>query len=107
MTGATVRKWEATMARGDIGNWLETFRARAFPGMQAVDGFLGIRIFAQSDRDPCRVTVLTNWRDMDAVKRYAGDEPARTVMPDFMAPFFTDFDAEASFHDELLVEAKQ
>jgi len=106
MTGAIVRRWEATMARGDIGAWLETFRARAFPGMRAVDGFRDIRIHAEQGADPCRVTVLTTWQDMEAVRSYAGDAPARTVMPDFMAPFFKDYDAEARFYDELLVETK-
>jgi len=76
MTGAIIRRWEATMARVDIGRWLDTFKARAFAHMRAV-------------------------------RRSAGAAPARRVMPDFMAPFFTDYDAEASFHDELLVEAKQ
>ena len=107
MTDTIVRKWEATMARDNIAPWLETFRARAFPGMKAVDGFRGIRVLAETGQDPCRLTVLTQWQSMDAVRRYAGAAPARTVMPDFMAPFFADYDAEASFHNEVLVETIQ
>ncbi|MEL6206765.1 MAG: hypothetical protein AAFR47_15835 [Pseudomonadota bacterium] len=34
------------------------------------------------------------------------DIPARTLPPDFMAPFFTANDAQATFHDEILREAK-
>ena len=106
MTGTLVRRWEAVIARADIQEWIETFRARAFPGMRAVEGFQGIRIQAERDADPCHVTVLTEWDDMTAVKHYAGDVPERTVMPDFMAPFFVSYDAQASFHDTLMVETK-
>ncbi len=106
MTGPIVRKWQATIARGDIDAWVGTFRDRAFPGMRAVEGFRDVTFLAEREADPCRVTVLTTWDDLDAVRRYAGTDPARTVMPDFMAPFFPDYDAQATFHDQVLVETK-
>jgi len=106
MSGAVVRRWEASVARGDIGAWVATFRDRVLPGMRAVQGFRSVTFLAERDADPCRVCVLTRWDDMDAVRRFAGDAPARTVLPDFMARFFTEHDAEATFHDEVLVEAK-
>jgi heme-degrading monooxygenase HmoA len=107
MTGAVVRRWEATIARRDIARWIDTFRDRVFPAMRAIEGFLGIRILAGREGDPCLVTVLTSWRDMHAVRRFSGDDPGRAVLPDFMAPFFADADARATFHDELMVEAGQ
>ncbi len=106
MTGPIVRRWEAMIARADIAPWLETFRARAYPGMQAVEGFKGITIHAERGGDPCRVTVMTKWENINAIKRYAGDVPEKTVMPDFMARFFPSYDAKASFHDELMRETR-
>ncbi len=107
MTGAVVRRWEASIARADVPAWLDTFRTRAFPGMSAVEGFKGIRVHLQRDGDPCRLTVFTEWNDMAAIKRYAGETPEKTVMPDFMAPFFSSYDATASFHDELELETSR
>ena len=107
MSRPVVRRWEASIARGDVEDWLDTFKARAFPHMRTVPGFLGIRILVSREGDPCGATVLTTWEDMEAVRRYAGQEPARTVMPDFMAPFFPAYDAKATFHDEVMVELKR
>ena len=107
MTGSVVRRWEARIARADVQAWQETFLSKAFPGMRAVEGFQGIRVLVERDRDPCRLTVMTEWTDMQAIKRYAGETPEKTVMPDFMAPFFPSYDATASFHDELVLEASQ
>ncbi len=106
MSRPVVRRWKASIARGDVEEWLDTFKARAFPHMRAVEGFLGIRILVSRQGDPCRATVLTSWQDMEAVRRYAGQDPARTVMPDFMAKFFPEYEAQATFHDEVMVELK-
>jgi len=92
------------MRRADIGAWLETYRARVLPHVKEVAGFRSVTFHAAREGDPCRVTVVTRWDDMGAVRRFAGDDPARTVLPDFMAPFFPDDGAEASFHDEVLLE---
>ena len=104
MSGAVVRRWEATVARGDLDGWIDTFRARVLPGMCALDGFRSVSFLAKRDDDPCHVVVLTKWRDMAAITRFAGENAARTVLPDFMARFFKTYDAEATFYDEVFRE---
>ncbi len=106
MSDAVVRRWEAVVARDDVPEWVETFRARALPGMRAVDGFKSVSFLVRRDQDPCHVVVLTKWRDMAAIAAFAGKEAAKTVMPDFMAKFFKSYDAEATFYDEVLQESR-
>ena len=104
MSDAVVRKWEATVARVDLDGWVDTFRSRVLPTMRAVDGFGDVTFLARRDDDPCHVIVLTKWRDMAAVVAFAGEQAARTVLPDFMARFFRSHDTEATFYDEILRE---
>ena len=104
MSGAVVRRWEARVARGDLIDWVETFRARVLPDMRAVDGFQDVTFLARRDEDPCHVIVLTKWRNMAAVVAFAGDHAARTVLPNFMARFFKTHDSEATFYDQILRE---
>lgn len=105
MSGPVVRIWRATIARGDIDDWVATYRARVLPDMRRVEGFRGVRFLVDRTGDPCAVTVLTTFDDMDAVRRFAGDDPGRTVLPDFMARFFPSYDARATFHEQVLAEA--
>ncbi len=104
MTGAVVRRWEATLARDDLTAWVEAFRSRVLPKMRAVDGFHDVTFLARREEDPCHVVVLTKWRDMAAVAAFAGQDAAKAVLPDFMARFFKAYDAEATFYDEILRE---
>ena len=104
MTDAVMRKWEAQIARSDIPVWKEAFMARVLPVMRDIDGFGGISVLASQDSDPCKMTVLTRWKDMAAIKALAGDDPAKTYLPDFMEPFFPSYDERATFHDEVVLE---
>ncbi|NOC91276.1 antibiotic biosynthesis monooxygenase [Ruegeria sp. HKCCD6604] len=106
MSDPFVRRWEAVVARDDVAEWVGTFRTRALPGMRAVDGFESVSFLVRRDQDPCQVMVLTKWRDMAAVANYAGENVAKTIMPDFMAKFFKSYDAEATFYDEVLQEGR-
>lgn len=107
MTDAVVRKWEAQIARRDVVAWKDTFMDRVFPTMRAIEGFRGISVMVAQDGDPCRMTVLTRWADMQAIEALAGDDPGRTYLPDFMEPFFPSYDERATFHDEVLLEMAQ
>ena len=106
MTGPVMRRWEAKVARADLDGWVETFRARVLTEMSKMDGFQSITFHAAREGDPCQVTVLSAWRDMDAIRAFAGDEPAKTYLPDFMAPFFAEHDGLATFHDVILMESR-
>ncbi|RBI75257.1 hypothetical protein DQW77_06290 [Roseovarius sp. TE539] len=107
MSAAVVRRWEARVDRADIAAWKETFEARVLPSMRGVEGFRGISVQAARQDDPCRMTVLTSWDSMDAIRHFAGDSPEMAVIPEFMLAFFREHDAEATFHDEILREGSK
>jgi len=107
MTKRVVRRWEARVARTDLSGWVSTYRDRVLEGMRDIDGFLGVAFHAEREADPCKVTVLTTWDDMESVRRFAGGAPEKAVVPDYMQDFFVAADPEATFHDEILLEANE
>ncbi|WP_370401796.1 hypothetical protein [Sulfitobacter sp. JB4-11] len=106
MKDAVIRKWCATVRRADLDSWIETYRTRVLDNVKRIDGFRSVTFLAERETEPCPVTVLMEWEDMEAITRFAGDDPARAVIPDFMAQFFVNADAHAGFHDVILQEAR-
>lgn len=104
MTDRVIRRWDAVVKQTDLDDWVATYRDRVLGKMGGIGGFQGVAFHAERDADPCNVTVLTMWDDMDAIKRFAGQDPAQAVVPDFMQRFFVHADTRATFHDEILVE---
>ncbi len=106
MNDAVTRKWEATVARADLDGWVKTYRGRVLGHVRNVDGFRNVTFLAEREADPCRVVVLMEWDDMEAVHRFAGDDPAQAVVPNDMASFFVQADPRAGFYDTILQEAR-
>ncbi len=104
MSNPVTRKWEAQIAQRDVADWVAAYRARVLDGMRSIDGFRDVTFLVERDEDPACVTVLTTWDSMDAIRRFAGADAARTVLPDFMAPFSPRYDSQATFHDQVLQE---
>ena len=104
MTGAIARRWEGVVKRADLKDWVGTFRERVLPGMRAIDGWRGVSFLCEQTGDPCRVSVTTMWKDEAALRNFSGDNLTRAVVPDFMARFFVEYDADATLHTELFLE---
>ncbi len=75
--------------------------------MRRVPGFCSISIHAERDTEACRVTVQTTWDSMEAIRAYAGDYPAKAVVPDFLADFLLEYDSEVSFHGESILQPEE
>jgi len=106
MTGVIARRWDGTVARANLDAWVATYKERVLPKMHGIDGWQGVSFLAARDGDPCRVSVTTLWRDEDALRAFAGENLTQAVVPDFMAGFFVDYDADATLHSEIFVETK-
>ena len=104
MTGGLVIPLEASVRRSDYECRVASFHKQALPEMASIEGYRSISFHAARLSDPCCVTMLSVWDDLAGLRRLAADDPARTYLPDFMAPLFMDGDAEATFHDENPVE---
>jgi heme-degrading monooxygenase HmoA len=67
-----VRMWEARSHPGQLDALVETVVERAWPVLEAAEGFVGGEVYrADSDVEP-RLVVLTRWRDEAALAGYAG-----------------------------------
>lgn len=104
MTEPVVRRWEARAPRAAIDAWLAQFHARVMPKYREATGFRGVRILVSQGAAPHRVVVLTEWDDMDAVKRFSGPTPESAVMPDWVADLMPDHDTHATHYDQVLLE---
>jgi len=52
-------------------------RERAAPDYSSIDGLLHLYFTRRDDDDCAHFLLVTLWRDMDAVKAFAGADPAK------------------------------
>ena len=68
------RIWHGTVPAAKAGEYREFLIARAIPDYQLVEGNLSVQILERSEGAITHFITLTFWRDMDAIKAFAGED---------------------------------
>ncbi len=68
------RIWHGRVPTSQAKAYREFLNARAIPDYQSVDGNLSVYILERAEGDITHFITLTFWRDLDAIKGFAGDD---------------------------------
>jgi heme-degrading monooxygenase HmoA len=75
-----VRTWRGRASLSKPDDYVRHFRTNVVAELRAVEGFLGATLVRQVRPDDIEFLVITRWRSMDAIKRFAGDAVGRAVV---------------------------
>lgn len=71
------RIWHGTTRVEDYDAYWALLHRLAIPDYRAIDGNRGVRLFRRKDGDRAHFLTLSYWRDMDAIRAFAGDDVER------------------------------
>jgi heme-degrading monooxygenase HmoA len=66
--------WHGRVPSSKAQAYREFLKARAIPDYQSVEGNISIHILERSEGAITHFITLTFWKDLDAVKAFAGDD---------------------------------
>jgi heme-degrading monooxygenase HmoA len=69
-----VRLWHGRVLREKAARYREFLNRRAIPDYRSVPGNLSVHVLERSEGDVTHFMTLTFWRDMDAIRGFAGDD---------------------------------
>ncbi|WP_338424525.1 hypothetical protein [Sphingopyxis kveilinensis] len=81
------RRWSGMVLREQSAEYLRLMREVAIPDYRAIDGNLAAMCLHSARGQVVEVTMLTFWRDMDAIAAFAGAEPTIAKYYDFDSDF--------------------
>ena len=67
--------------RGEANNYIRHLETETFPLISAISGFVKASILRRSTGDGVEFLIVTIWESMDAIKKFAGDDPEKAVVP--------------------------
>lgn len=99
-----LRMWKgrSTVERAD--EYTRHASTKIFPALGAIDGYRGAYLLKRALGGTIEFIVLTIWESMDAVRRFAGNEPEKAVVDPAARAVLTDFD-ESVTHFEIVERA--
>jgi heme-degrading monooxygenase HmoA len=73
------RTWRGATSAADADAYADYIRETGLAEYRQTDGNRGAWLLKRIDGDRAEFVALTFWDDMDAVRRFAGDEPEKAV----------------------------
>ena len=98
------RIWHGRTRAADAAAYRAFLVARAIPDYRSVAGNLGVRLLERADGDVVHFVTLTWWRDLDAIRAFAGAPVERAKYYPEDASFLLEFEPEV-VHYELVGSA--
>jgi hypothetical protein len=89
------RQWHGAVPIEKSDAYLEKMRVVALPGYRKVEGNRGAWVLHRIEGDIAHFDMLTFWDDVDAIKRFAGE--------DYEVAYYFDFDSDFLMEKEAHV----
>ncbi len=93
------RVWTARTTPAQASGYAEHLRAHVLPALRQVSGYAGMKFLQRTLPGAVEVVVVTFWQSMEAVRRFAGDDPERAVVVEEAAALLTDFDRRVRHYE--------
>jgi heme-degrading monooxygenase HmoA len=74
-----LRTWRGAVRRDDADRYLAHQAATGIRGYRETPGNLGAVVLRRDRGELCEVVTMSFWDSMDAVRRFAGDDPDRAT----------------------------
>ena len=96
------RMWRGSAIRERVDDYVEHLRESVVPELRQIDGFRGVYLLRRSSSDDVEIVVLTFWESMEAIRKFAGENPEVAVVAPAARPLFRKYDAEVQ-HFEIVL----
>ena len=93
------RLWRGAATPDHAEAYVRHVTERVFPSLQNIAGYGGARLLRRETKGRVEFVVMTFWDSMDAVRRFAGDDPTRAVVEPAARAVLADFDELVSHYD--------
>jgi heme-degrading monooxygenase HmoA len=96
-----IREWRGRASASNTEAYPQHFRAHVLPELQVLPGFLGAHLSRRPLGEQIEFMVLTRWRDLDAIRAFAGDEIGKAVVELGAVAALVDFDTTVQHYDVI------
>jgi uncharacterized protein len=97
--GGVLRLWKGRTTAAKAGDYVRHASRTVFPEIQSLPGHRGAYLLRRSVGSGVEFTVLTLWDSMDAVRGFAGPDPAKAVVEPAARAALSDFDETVTHYE--------
>jgi heme-degrading monooxygenase HmoA len=76
------RQWRGIAKRSEADRYVAHLRAETFPQLGDIPGFVSASILRRDVAEGVEFLIVTTWESIEAIRRFAGEDPQRAVVPE-------------------------
>jgi heme-degrading monooxygenase HmoA len=96
------RMWRGSAIRERADDYIKHLQQSVVPELSQIDGFKGIYLLRRESSDGVEFVVLTLWESMEAIRKFAGENPEVAVVAPAARALFREYDAKVK-HFEIVL----
>jgi heme-degrading monooxygenase HmoA len=96
------RFWTAKTSQSQAPVYTDHLKNHVLATLREVEGYVGARLFEREMDGGVEVVVITYWRSLDSVRKFAGDDIERAVVSDEIAPLLLYYDQRVRHYDVVV-----
>ena len=95
------RQWRGLARAGEVDNYVQHLRSETIPQLRELPGFLGAFILSRAVTEGTEFLIVTNWRELEDIRKFAGTDVETAVVPAKVAEMMVEYDRRAK-HFEVI-----
>ena len=95
------RQWRGLARTSQAQNYIEHLRTDTFPALRTMPGFVAASILSRPFGDGIEFIVVTQWRALDDVARFSGEDLEAAVVPAEVTQMMIDYDRRVKHYEVL------
>ncbi|MGH9834832.1 MAG: antibiotic biosynthesis monooxygenase [Blastocatellia bacterium] len=97
------RVWTAKTSQAQAPVYADHLKNQVLATLREVDGYAGAKLLEREAADGVEIIVITFWRSLDSIRKFAGAELEQAVVSDEVVPLLLRYDRQV-VHYEVVVE---
>jgi|SRR5262245_22696254 heme-degrading monooxygenase HmoA len=96
------RFWTAKTSQAQAPVYTDHLKNDVLATLKGVDGYVGARLLKRETDGGVEIVVITFWRSLDSVRKFAGDDVERAVVSDEIVPLLLCHDHRVRHYDVVV-----
>ena len=97
-----MRHWSGATTKENAKAYLDHLRQDTFPKLKGIEGFVEAQVLSRDHDGDVEFIVLTKWRSMEAIHKFAGENPNVAVVPDAARAVLKSYDTKVRHYNVAL-----
>jgi len=96
---AVSRHWSGICRREKADAYITHLQNETFKKLETIDGFVGASILKRDVKEGVEFLIVTEWENLDAIKKFAGENAATAVVPKAVDEMMIQYDKSVRHYE--------